>query len=490
MCVLILLLLPSAPVRAATGNEYGCDFDTTAEAAVLININTGEIIYEKNPDERLAPASTSKIMSAALGLSMCSDPDNTIVTVPNYIWNEFSGLNVSTADLQPGEELTMRELIYCMLLQSANEGASTLAYHYGWDQFISAMNNKAKALGCKDTFFSDPHGVFSIEHGGNYTTAMDLAKITLWALKVPGFWEICSESRHYKEEDNKHSGVTLVSTNYMQDPTSDYYTNYIRGIKTGTTDEAGRCFVSAAVYKDEAYLLVLLGCPLSENEKPWPGTDTALNSTTFTETRLIYDWVFDNLKQINIVNTNSVVADIELKYSESADYLLLYPDGELFTTVNVNEDIENVKTEYICDLPDAIEAPVKKRQVIGEAEVYRAGKLIGKVNLVSRSEAEFSRMIFLQDNITKILTGKIAITVYVIAGILAAIYIYTMLVVVPRKQKEHRRKMLQKAQQQNRALKSAEVRPDDERKTLRPETLHKSRSENDDTLYGKDRIDF
>ncbi len=488
LIALFLLVVPANTVAASS--NYGCDFDTVAEAAVLMNITTGEVLYEKNAEERLAPASTTKIMSAALGLSMCSDPDNTIVTVPNYIWNEFSGLNVSTANLQPGEELNMRELIYCMMLQSANEGASTLAYHYGWDEFISAMNAKAKALGCKDTYFSDPHGVFSIEHGGNYTTAMDLAKITMWAIKVPDFWDISCESRHYKKEDNKNSEVTLVSTVYMQDPSSDYYTTYIRGIKTGTTDESGRCFVSAAVYGDEAYLLVLLGCPLSPNEKPWPSSGFALDSTSFTETRLIYDWVFNNLKQINIVNTDDVVADINLKYSDTADYLLLYPDGELFTTINRNEDSNEIKTEYDCHLPESIEAPVEKGQIIGDAEVYRDGKLIGTVNLVSRSDAGFSRLVYLQDNITRILTGKVAVIIYIIAGLLVLLYIYMMTVVIPRKQKEHRRRMLQKAQQQNQVRRSAEVRPDEERRPLRADALQKNHKDRGNTLYGKDRIDF
>ncbi len=442
-CIIFIASCGVVPSVSAE-SDYGFNVETTSKAVYFINLTTGEVLYEKNADNQLAPASTTKIMSAALAMEMCADLDGTVVTVPNGIWNEFSGLNVSNADLKPGEELTMHELIYCMLLQSANEAASTVAGYYGRDEFIAAMNDRAKELGCTGTFFSDPHGVTYMSNGGNYTTASDLAEIARWAVGVPGFWDISQQSRYDKRETNKNAAVTLTTTVLMQDRWSggSYYTSYIKGIKTGTTDEAGRCLVTAAQKGGATYLLVVLGAPTDPDDRIWSGGNSA-----FTETKLIYDWAFENLSVNNVVDTATIVDDIKLRYANGRDTLLLYPDGELYTTVNVS-DTEAPLVEYKCDLPDSINAPVTTGQIIGSAEVYYNGRLVGTTNLVSRETIELSRFVYIMDNISAVLSSKPAIIIYVILLLFAAIYLYFALVVMPRQQKRKRREALRTAQRQ------------------------------------------
>ncbi len=458
LAAVCLIAAPAAPVYAADA-DCGFDLETLSGSVVLMSLDTGEVIYEKNADTIVAPASTTKIMSAALAMEMCPDLDGTVVTVPDDIWAEFSGLNVSTADLKPGEELTMRELVYCMLLQSANEAASTVARYFGWDEFIAAMNQKAAQLGCTGTTYTDPHGVFSMANGGNATTARDLAKITEWALSVPGFLDIASEYRHYKEETNKNAGVWLSSTNMMQNPNSGYYTSYIRGVKTGTTDESGRCLVTTAQKDGESYLLVLLGAPFEPSALVWEE-----GNSVYTDTRRIYDWVFDNLRVQNVVDTGTIVSEIKLRYSSERDTLLLYPSGELYTVVNQKEEANEV--EYVCDLPDEIKAPVEAGQVIGTAEVYRNGRYIGTTELVSREAVERSTFLMVMDNLSDILTSKAAVAVYILLGALTAFYIYFALVVMPKRQKQRRRQALRAAQQRVNGARPANgsirVVPDDE----------------------------
>ena len=193
--LLLVILLFWAPVYScsASATEISLGVDVTAEAAYIVNTNTGRVVYQKNATKQMYPASCTKIMTAALALEMCPDPMNTIVTVPNGVWNEFDGINISNAGLAGSEEMTMYDLICCMLLQSANEAASTVAHFYGRDDFISKMNMKARYLGCTGTNFVNPHGLYNAEH---YTTAEDLYKITEWAMTVPYFMEIASMARY------------------------------------------------------------------------------------------------------------------------------------------------------------------------------------------------------------------------------------------------------------------------------------------------------
>ncbi len=438
--VLAVCLTASAARPAyAAGTDYGFDLETLSGSVLLMSLDTGEVIYEKNADAVVAPASTTKIMSAALAMEMCPDLDGTIVTVPDDIWAEFEGLNVSTAGLVPGENLTMHELIYCMMLQSANEAASTVARYFGWDEFIAAMNRKAVQLGCSSTKFSDPHGVFSMSNGGNATTARDLAKIAAWALTVPGFWEITCEYRHYKEETDKNAGVWLTSTILMQNPNTGYYTPYIRGIKTGTTDEAGRCLVTAAQKDGETYLLVLLGAPFEYSPLVWEQ-----GNSVYTDARRIFDWAFDNLEVRNVVDTGTIAAEVKLRYASEKDTLLLYPDTALYTVVNKNEEQNDI--EYVCTLPDEVKAPVVSGQVIGSAEVYRNGVPVGTTELVSRENVERSTFLMVMDNLSDILTSKAAVAVYAAIAALVAVYVYFALVVMPKRQKQRRRQALREAQ--------------------------------------------
>ena len=143
-CVLALLLvLPRAGA-------------VSARAAVVIDADTGETLFEQNADSRLPMASTTKIMTMALALEMCEDPANTYVTAPSYIWNEFEGISISHCDIQRGETLTMQDLLYGMALQSANEAANIVADYLGngsISDFVELMNQKAQEIGAVNTHF-------------------------------------------------------------------------------------------------------------------------------------------------------------------------------------------------------------------------------------------------------------------------------------------------------------------------------------------------
>lgn len=152
----VMLFIGIQPAYAA---QYSLDFEETAEAVYMINLDTGTVVFEKNADERRSPASITKIMTMALALEMCEDPANTYVTAPSYIWNEFEGISISHCDIQRGETLTMQDLLYGMALQSANEAANIVADYLGngsISDFVELMNQKAPGNRCGQHPFYQP----------------------------------------------------------------------------------------------------------------------------------------------------------------------------------------------------------------------------------------------------------------------------------------------------------------------------------------------
>ncbi|MEG2083100.1 MAG: hypothetical protein RRY38_00720, partial [Oscillospiraceae bacterium] len=333
--------------------------------------------------------------------------------------------------LKVGEELSMYDLICCMMLQSGNEAASTVRDFYGGGAFIEQMNQKAAALGCVNTHFNNPHGVFADNH---YSSAHDLAIITKWALDIPGFWEIAQMSRYDKAETNKNEPVTLTTTVLMQDKRSDYYQSYIKGIKTGTTDEAGRCLVSAAKQDGQSYLLVVLGGSMEGDSRVWKDGNSA-----FTDTKLIYDWAFENLALQNLMNEDAVIADVPLKYARQKDVLLLYPDSAVFAVVPKTLGTEYELT-YETELPDAVKAPVETDQKIGNAKVMFGGRVIGEVGLISRESVPLSRFVMTMDIASDILSSRTAKIVYLVLFGILVLYLWYVLVVVQNQRKNKKRR--------------------------------------------------
>ncbi|MEG1651093.1 MAG: D-alanyl-D-alanine carboxypeptidase family protein [Oscillospiraceae bacterium] len=427
ICILIVISA-CAPVFA---RDFGFNIDTVSNEVYLLNLDTDEVIFQKNADVQVHPASTTKIMTAALAMELCSDLKGTLVTVPLDVWAEFDGLDVSTSGLVAGEELSMYDLICCMMIQSGNEAASTVRDYYGGAAFIDMMNSKAQELGCVNTHFTNPSGVFIADH---YSTAHDLAIITEWALGIPGFWEISQLARYTKAATNKNAEVTLATTVLMQDPNSGYYTPYIKGIKTGTTDEAGRCFVSAAQKNGMNYLLVILGAPFEPDGRIWGSGQSA-----FTETRLIYDWAFDNLDMMNICDLDTIYAEIELKHASKKDSLVLYPETELYTVYNKNSETPPAVV-YEPSVPEFINAPVAAGQVIGSMRVIVDGETVDEIPLVSREAIELDRFVLLMDSISRLLTSTTAKIIYAILLLFVALYLYYALVIVPASQRNRKRR--------------------------------------------------
>ena len=239
---------------SAAGLSFTPDFDVYSEAAYLLNLDTGEPLYQKNADKQLTPASLTKIMTAVLVLEQFANDisalSTTYVSGGYECYDELYLTGCSTADIQPGEKLSYKDLLYALMLRSACEAANIIAVNIGGSLagFAEMMNLKAAQLGMENTHFTNAHGLFWENH---YTTARDMAVLTQYALSLPMFAEISCSETYTMEATAYHQERLISHTNVMMSKGNggDYYYEYVKGIKTGTLDEAGRCLASTA-YKD------------------------------------------------------------------------------------------------------------------------------------------------------------------------------------------------------------------------------------------------
>ena len=396
-CVLVVFSLSvfCVPSSAAT---YKPDFDITAKGAYLINLDTDTVIYEKNAHDKLYPASLTKIMTCLLLVEMVPELDNTVITAKAAILGSFSTMNVSLAGILAGEELTARQLLYCMLLQSGNEAAAIVADYLG-DQsinnFVDMMNKRARELGCKNTNFVNPHGLHDDNH---YTTAYDMALIAKEALKHKEITDISAIYSYQLPKTNKREPEWLVSTNKMMLRSSPYYRSYIKGLKTGTTTPAGKCFAAYAEKNGYHYLSVLLGSAYKDES----GNIYAENYS-FSETAKLLDWAFESFTLKTLLPSDRFCTQIPLRLSSDSDLLLLYPSEKVVALVP--DEIDPSSVQVIPHTNTFAQAPVKKGDVLGYVEVKLADEVVGIADLVSGEDVKRNEFLFILHLLKSIFTS-------------------------------------------------------------------------------------
>ena len=281
--VLALVLTAAVAVAAALPGfaVYAMPIQTTypQESIYLFDADTGEALVEQNPDMVRHVASLTKMMTALLVIENGSDL-NASITIPDSLTPEFQSIKANrghTIGLQAGESVRRIDLLYAMLLPSANDAASVLASDAaGGDlaAFAARMNARASQLGCTTTHFSCPHGLYD---ANNYSTARDLAKIALACYADPTFRQITDTVSYELPATNVHPARTVTTTNKLLQPGSGYYRSDAHGMKTGFTTQAGRCFVTFAQQDGHTYGLVILG---------------SNSQNIFREAAELFDWAF------------------------------------------------------------------------------------------------------------------------------------------------------------------------------------------------------
>ncbi len=356
--------------------------DIRATSAILVDAKTGEFLYHKDINTRREPASLTKVMTCLLALEYGNLED--IVTASS---EAVTGLNPdgSTARILPGEEMTLKDLLYCVMLKSANEGCNVLAEYVAGnvEDFVALMNKRAIELGCTNTNFANTHGLHDDNH---YSSAYDMYLITRAAMEIPAFLEICHTDTYSVPPTNKTpDGRRLVTTNALisNKQYSDYLYPYAKGVKTGHTPQAGYCLISTAERDNLTLISVVMGCTLD--------AETNL-IRSFVETKLLFEWAFDNFVVKKLLSKADVPLEVKVIEGVDKDSVQLSPVEDISALVPKALDISTISRTIVNNYPQGIYAPVEKGMVMGSITLVNGEKTYGTVDLAAIVQIEKNQL--------------------------------------------------------------------------------------------------
>ena len=401
LCAVMLLALAiGLAMPAAAQWEPPQGAADMAQAVYLYQLDTETLVYAKNEEEQRAPASLTKLMTALL-LVESGQPLDTAFTIPAGMQPEFNEIRANygtTAGLLCGETVTLEALLYGCLLPSGNDAASAIAWYLGGGDeaaFLEQMNHRAAELGCTGTHFSCPHGLDGIAQG-NYSTAQDMFRIARACMENETLMDVMCSTDYWMPLTELHTqadagapegkSYQIHSTVVMQNPDSPLYRNYIRGMKTGFTDEAGRCYVSAAQQGGASWLLVVMGAQdgLAED-----GVNYAFHTAAN-----LYDWALESLAPTAAVNTETPEAQLPLRWCAESDTVGLYAKDPLVVLAGTGANAPEIQIETVVD---SLDAPVQAGQVLGRLTVQVNVETVGSTELVALQDYERSFRLYAVD---------------------------------------------------------------------------------------------
>lgn len=403
MTALVLTLALAAAAALPGLAVYPMPIQTASEteAVYLFNADTGKTILNQNADQQQYVASLTKLMTALLLLESGKDL-NGEVTVPTALTQEFRDIqnaNGTTMGLRIGETVRRIDLLYGLLVASANDAASVIASDVsGGDltAFVAQMNARAKELGCTDTTFSCVHGLYDY---GNVSTAEDLAKIAAACYANETYMQAANTLTYTLPATNLHQNErTIKSTNLMLDPEYAYHRDYVRGMKTGFTTLAGRCFVTFAQQDGHTYGLVVLGSDMDN---------------IYRECAEILDWAFSSFSDRQLVDTETVLTTIPLTKCRTEEAVELYAASGLSGYGHADDEVT-----FEFSVPESTSATVKEGAVLGTATVYLDGYEMGTVDLVTHKEYVSD---FRTDTKTTLLLMAALIGILIVLGFLTMV---------------------------------------------------------------------
>lgn len=403
MTALVLTLALAAAAALPGLAVYPMPIQTASEteAVYLFNADTGKTILNQNADQQQYVASLTKLMTALLLLESGKDL-NGEVTVPTALTQEFRDIqnaNGTTMGLRIGETVRRIDLLYGLLVASANDAASVIASDVSSGDltaFVAQMNARAKELGCTDTTFSCVHGLYDY---GNVSTAEDLAKIAAACYANETYMQAANTLTYTLPATNLHQNErTIKSTNLMLDPEYAYHRDYVRGMKTGFTTLAGRCFVTFAQQDGHTYGLVVLGSDMNN---------------IYRECAEILDWAFSSFSDRQLVDTETVLTTVPLTKCRTEEAVELYAADDLSGYGHADDEVT-----FEFSVPESTSATVKEGAVLGTATVYLDGYEMGTVDLVTHKEYVSD---FRSDTKTTLLLMAALIGILIVLGFLTMV---------------------------------------------------------------------
>ena len=414
-CLLCTLFTPQALALE--------DPDIHAKAAILVDGGSGTVLYDKNIHEELPMASITKVMSALLVLEAIDRGQLRMDQEVTASQTSMQGMveDGSTADIKVGETLTVEQLLYCMLVISANETCNILgeAVSGTVDAFVAKMNQRAQELGCKNTHFANTTG---LTQSGHYSSAYDLYLITREAMKHEDFMTMVNTKSYEIPPTNKteeervlHSTNALISNWRL----AGYLYSGAQGIKTGSTDAAGQCLVSSAVRGSRTLISVVLGAEKVEKEN---GSGYIVES--FTETARLFDWGFDNFAPQQVLDENELIQEVPVALSKQVSTVAVHPAESADAMLPKDLDVSALTRTVTLDNETAL-APIAAGDRLGEITVSYGDTTYVTVPLLAVADVSASRFLSLRHAIGEFFSQRSArIAVLALVVLVAALVLW------------------------------------------------------------------
>ncbi len=398
-------LLPTSAVTPPEGLH--------SKSCLIYNLETESILYGVSIDEEVYPTSTVKIIAGMLALEYYENDLDKILTVPA---EALAGAVGTSINLRAGEEISVRDLLYAVLVAGANDATCVLAYHIAGNvtAFVNLMNEKVRELGCKNTFYTNCTGVHDVNM---VTTAEDTLKIALYAYTNSNFMAMSSETSYtiaptnsYTKERKIYNRNYIVSTQYY----TLYYNSLAKGMNAGYTSDGGYCLVTSLRKKGCTYIVVCMGA----------GTDPDTQRIhTYTDCETLVNWAYDNYDFVSLVDQTTMICELPVTLSSDVDYVTLLPQEPIEMFLPKDIDVATaVRLNYIL-LADSIEAPIKEGEIAGVLTVHYDDKPVASVNLVTKDNISRSEFLFFLTTVRGIVTSPLFYIIIAAVIVLALFFV-------------------------------------------------------------------
>jgi len=395
--------------------------NVSAQAAILAERDTGEILFAHNIHAQHPTGSLNKIMTlliAAYHIENDIISDHEIITMTETAWYDITEES-SSIGIEPGEEMTFIDLVYSSFIGNANEASNMIALRIGGsvDNFVRMMNDRAAEIGATNTRFVNAHGQFNPTQ---HTTAYDQFLIFNEAMRSLIFAEVSSTFRHVTEATDEFDSRTITNSNSLLNQGSRYYFRHGISGKDSNTYEGGRSLVAYADENGLSLISVILGSTDFVYE------DGATDIRSFSETLRLFTWGFDQFAWRDVLKTTDLLERIPVMYGSGADFINVRPESSL--TLLLNESIPDEAftrqiTIFSIENDEPLVAPINAGDVLGEVRILRDGHEYALVPLVANTNISLSGVESIRRDIVDLLTTDTARNTMLILGGLVFLYL-------------------------------------------------------------------
>ncbi len=346
----------------------------TAKAVILYELNSDTLIHSWNADEALDPSGMVKFMTVLVALEQGNLQD--LVTVTNSALNTLA-IGAVSVDLVADEVISLQDLLYCVMVASANDACAVIAEHIGGSQdgFVRLMNEKAAQLGCKNTVFADPHGLAG---SGQKSTARELAMIVEAALENPLFAEMFGTKDYTVPATNQSESRALVTTNYLMstEKVTNYYDERVTGGKPAAVSLKDRSMICTAEDGGSRFLCVVM----SAQSEMTADETTIISYSNFKETLSLLDYGFSNFSVQQVIDVSQILCQYGV--SGGDNHVALHPSQNVMAVLPLEMDADMLKISERVD-PAKLVAPIQAGDILGTVHVSYGTVVLGSCDLVA-----------------------------------------------------------------------------------------------------------